>query len=340
LLSNGEATERDYHLIVAADGMNSTLRQQYGGHRRLQRLTGTNALFDSESASSAVRSWDDSDWQAQANVVEDRKYTVFRGNANLTVKETGMNGVGFQTWGVGKSMRFATVPLSFPSGESKRTEKQVWFITTSDDSIAEEPDAIKRREMLLAAFADWHDPIPRMVEATPPDEISFERAKAHRHSVPPVLNINQVLTSAKKRQPTASGPGPAMVFVGDSFMTVDPILAQGFTMAMEGASQLAQAVEKGCQSSTDGNLSLAFDPDTLRKELMDRYETRYDRLLCLLRATELVQALGQPQGGFSGFVSKNIVRPLMRFSPDFIKRPFFNAMLKYSLGVPIRKSKQ
>lgn len=325
-------TDRDYHLIVAADGMHSMLRQKYAGHRQLKRLTGTAAI----DAAQQVDDGDDTSWgamgQADANAIEDRNYTVFRGNANMTKDDAG--GVSFQTWGTGKSMRFATVPMSYPSGENKRIEKQVWFITTSDDSIANEQDPVKRRDLLLNAFADWHEPICEMVEATPPEEILHERAVAHKHCAGPVLNVNRNLKQFANKRTNTAGPGPAIVFVGDAFMTVDPILAQGFTIAMEGAYKLAVSVERGTQSASKGNL--AFDPYAIRKEFLQRFDSRSDRLLGLLRATELVQAMGQPSSGVTGIVSQSLLRPIMRLAPSFIKTPMFNAVLRYSLGLPLR----
>jgi 2-polyprenyl-6-methoxyphenol hydroxylase-like FAD-dependent oxidoreductase len=327
-------TDRDYHLIVAADGMHSSLRQKYAGHRQMKRLTGTAAIDAAQQQhdNSKDGSWD-AMGQADANAIEDRKYTVFRGNADLTKDQTGVN-VSFQTWGTGNSMRFATVPMSYPSGENKRTEKQVWFITTSDDSIAQEEDPVKRRDLLLNAFANWHSPICELIQATPPEEILHERAMAHKHCVGPVLNVNRDLKQYSNKPTNSGGPGPAICFVGDAFMTVDPILAQGFTIAMEGAYQLAVSVEKGSQSGCKGNL--AFDPFALRKELLERFDQRYDRLLGLLRATELVQAMGQPSSGVTGIVSQSLVRPIMKLSPDFVKTPMFNAVLRYSLGLPLR----
>jgi 2-polyprenyl-6-methoxyphenol hydroxylase-like FAD-dependent oxidoreductase len=338
LVGGKVVTDHDYHLIVAADGMHSMLRKKYGGHRKLRKFTGTDALRQSSDVrplSDTGSSWE-AVGQAEANAIEDRQYTVFRGNANLTHTESGLDGESFQTWGVGKSMRFATVPLLYPSQE-KRTEKEVWFITTSDDAIATETDAVKRRDLLLDAFREWHAPICQMLAATPAEEILFEKAVAHRHCVGPVLDINRDLEQFHKKRPKSSGPGPAIVFIGDAFMTVDPILAQGFTIGMESAHELATSVELGCKSSSGGDSSLAFEPYALRKELLDRYDRRSHRLLCLLRATELVQALGQPSSGLVGSVSQHIIRPLMKLCPDFVKRPMFNAVLRYSLGLPPRK---
>jgi len=334
-LRNGTCTERDYHLIVAADGMNSVLRQRYGGHRILRRLIGTTALgspFDAKQeryeGPANEASWEEQE-QTEANAIEDRGYTVFRGNADISSQDAGMDGISFQTWGEGNSMRFATVPLSYPGGPSGRGEQQVWFITTSEKNVTNETDPMVRKEKLLKAFDKWHDPIQTLIEATPATEILVERAMAHRHSVGPVLNLNRVLRQVYKTSPPSSGPGPAVVFIGDSFMTVDPILAQGFTMAMEGSAALAPSVEASILQFQD--TGLAFDPYELRNQLQQRHDERNGRLLHLLQATEIVQALGQPQGGLVGSLSRYVVRPLMQLAPDFIKRPIFNAMLTYSL---------
>ena len=59
-----------------------------------------------------------------------------------------------------------------------------------------------------------------------------------------------------------------------------------------------------------------------------------DRLVCLLRATEMVQALGQPDGGsVSGTLNTHVLRPLTRYTPNVIKKPLFDRILKYSLGM-------
>ena len=56
--------------------------------------------------------------QAEINAIEDRDYTVFRGNSPLTDDEAEMDGISFQTWGVGRSMRFAAVGMSTPLSSS------------------------------------------------------------------------------------------------------------------------------------------------------------------------------------------------------------------------------
>ncbi|KAI2511888.1 hypothetical protein MHU86_2404 [Fragilaria crotonensis] len=328
-LDSGETTVRDYHLIIAAEGTHSNLRQRYGGHNVSRtRLTGTN-VFNSDEDIQQDTTWKEMG-QTEANAVEDRSYSVLRGNANLTNAQVGLGGVSFQTWGEGQSMRFATVPMSSPSGEGRRLEQQVWFATTSDRIITDELDPEKRKEKLMEAFSTWHDPIARLMEATPANEILMERAVAHKHCVGPVPNIHRLVRELHRNAPLSAGPGPAMVFVGDSLMTVDPILAQGFTMALEGAHALAGCVEAACQTNAD---HLAFDPYALRISLQESHDERSNhRLVSLLRATELVQTLGQPQASLIGFLAKNVIRPCMQLMPNTIKTPIFNAVLKYSLG--------
>jgi len=347
--SNGKPSEREYHLIVATDGMNSKIRKLYGGHLlQRQHISGTAALpgpmdlptTKDSSASSSMSSVEQG--QSEATGTQDREYTVFRGNSMLTTEESGLD-VSFQTWGEGRSQRFAVVPMkmSDEDGSGGQTERQVWFITISDDQITSETDPMKRRTKLLEAFSDWHDPIRQIVEATPPDKILMERALAHKYCMIPVTNFNQVIHRVHGgRQPSSAevtaGDGPAIVFVGDSFMTIDPILAQGFTIGMEGAAALAGSLNTSLRLPASADFpSLAFDPHALRDGLNSRHEMRLDRLICLLRATELVQALGQPRTGtFLGMISRDIIRPLMGIAPDFVKTPVFNAMMKYSLGLP------
>lgn len=106
---------------------------------------------------------------------------------------------------------------------------------------------------------------------------------------------------------------------------------------MEGAAALRSSIDTGLEAKPRREYpELAFDPYVLRDEIKNRHDDRLSRLIHLLRATELVQALGQPTTGtISGELSRNILRPLMRLTPDFIKTPIFNFMLRYSLGNPV-----
>ena len=354
-----EKTERDYHLIVAADGMNSVIRKTYGGYvaKRRRRFLGTGAMGNESDGPLDLPNGDNNDnleesWDvinhAEATSTQDRHYHVFRGNSPVTRDEVEGLEKAFQTWGESGNMRFATVPMESSSFGGKKEELHTWFITIDDEKNSSEKDPVKRKEMLLEAFRDWHDPIRQLVEATPADEILMERAMAHKHSCEPVVNFNRVVHMIRRKPVPANGKGPVIQFVGDSFMTVDPILAQGFTFGMEGAAAMAQSLanclENKNPGDNDGGRSmdyyslnqnqLAFNPHLLRKELLDRHDRRLNRLICLLRSSELVQALGQPtKGSISGWISRYIIRPAMRLSPDFIKTPIFNHVMEYSLGL-------
>ena len=97
------------------------------------------------------------------------------------------------------------------------------------------------------------------MEATDAEEILCEHAVAHRHCIGPAISMNKVIERIRGTRPPNSGEGPCMVFVGDAYMTIDPILAQGFTVAMEGAYATKNSVLKSCQV-TDPNSKYAFDP--------------------------------------------------------------------------------
>mmetsp|Transcript_26285 Transcript_26285/g.57683 ORF Transcript_26285/g.57683 Transcript_26285/m.57683 type:complete len:705 (+) Transcript_26285:164-2278(+) len=373
--------ESPYHLIVSAEGMSSKLRSEYAGHnlRSVTEVsTGVSALGGKESeggvTSEQREAWDERT-QAKVNAIEDRRYTVFRGNSPLTDDEAGMDGISFQTWGVGRSMRFAAVGMSSSSSSegsgSKKIEHQVWFATTNDRSIASVQDPDERRKLLADHFRSWHDPVSRLIESTPSKDILVERGVAHQHSTRPVLNLASIIEHVRRveerslakekgqayREPSTplnqGGPGPILLFVGDASMTVDPVLAQGFTIGMEAAADLAQtlqncsgpdfAVDVPCADSTSGDKklhALLFDPDKLREEIKARHHRRYGRMVSLLRATELVQTLAQPSGPFSGFLLKWLVRPAMRMAPNFAKKPIFDFMLRYSLGLTAGTEKQ
>ena len=295
-LATDTFTEQDYHLIVAADGTHSMLRQRYGGYNlATQRLIGTAGLPSQNDLRVEASPWDD-DLHLEATRLQDRNYTVFRGNAPLTDQAMGEHGVSFQTWGTGKSMRFATVPLHYPGPVGTREERQVWFATINDDVVTGEADPNKRKELLIDVFSSWHHPIAMTMEATPAEEILMERAVAHRHCIGPAVAMNKVIQRIRGMRPPNSGEGPCMVFVGksflcgslgrcqplshhrsvsdpillcvsstcstnpgDAYMTIDPILAQGFTVAMEGAFATKNSVQNSCKVS-DPNSKYAFDP--------------------------------------------------------------------------------
>ena len=65
---------------------------------------------------------------------------------------------------------------------------------------------------------------------------------------------------------------------------------------------------------------------------MKRHFNREQRLLQLLRSTELVQRLAQPSG-FGSFIATWLVRPMVKVCPQAVKKRVFDYMIRYSLGL-------
>lgn len=320
---NNVHSSDSYHLIISADGMQSFFRKNYAGYsNEWERKTGI-----TEKLSQA---WEEHVFEGM-NVIEDRKYTVFRGNAPLSDTEAHMDGFSFQTWGEGKSMRFAAVGMSHPTSnkESKRQEEQVWFATICDSETKGIKNADERKQLLVKSFKNWHDPVASLIESTPSDEIYMERGVAHKHSTFPIFNLSHIIDYQDQRRSSVS-PGPILMFTGDAAMTVDPVLAQGFTVAMESAADLAQTLDQCLSGDQDGIESIRSN---VEDALLKRNQRRYERMLCLLRATELVQAISQPSDTLSGIISNRILRPAMMIVPSFVKETIFSYMIKYSLGL-------
>jgi 2-polyprenyl-6-methoxyphenol hydroxylase-like FAD-dependent oxidoreductase len=352
VFENGELSD-PYHMIIAADGMNSILRQKYGGYPSSEPFERGDDRGMIDFLSSTTKQEKDD----QSIAMDDRNYTVFRGNTQLTKEDGSLeDAINFQTWGDGKSMRFAAVSMSPPKDDcsmhvmdndrlfnhSTRQETQVWFATTSDKNICNEQDPVKQKEMLLRAFSKWHDPIERLIRSTPVDNILVERGIAHKHSVNQVFNLFDILKqrNAKTSHDPALGPGPILLFTGDACMTIDPVLAQGFTVGMESAFSLASCIERCYEvDQTRGDCN-GIAISTLQRELKARQSQRYERMMCVLRATDLVQSLAQPTKGLSGFISQNILRPLFKLTPSFIKEGIFMRTIQYSLGMFSSRTKR
>jgi 2-polyprenyl-6-methoxyphenol hydroxylase-like FAD-dependent oxidoreductase len=337
---DGSVSSTDYQMLIAADGMKSTLRTKYSGYDCSIR----NWKAGKEPSLESAPKWPK--WQKEQlkekHSIEDRKYVVFRGNAPLKGKDIGTDGVSFQTWGEGKNMRFALVGMSHPTSEegNERTEKQVWFATICDEQICSNNNPEDRKDLLLKSFENWHDPIRQLIESTPAEKILMERGMGHRHSLLPVMNLAEVMqyqnryVDANSTPMPYHGPGPMLLFAGDAYMTIDPVLAQGFTIGMEAGADLAATLESCLvrNGKDSENHEQRFDFKTIRDALLERNQRRFGRVMCLIRSTELVQSLAQPSTEFTTVLTKNFVRPAMMMIPAFIKQAAFSVVMKYSLG--------
>ncbi|MBR7838557.1 FAD-dependent monooxygenase [Actinospica durhamensis] len=164
--------------------------------------------------------------------------------------ETGSYG---ETWGKGRF--FGMTPI-----EPGRTN---WYAVTP---AAATPDDVRD------AFADWHDPIPRVLAATDPDTwIRYEM----RHLYPAL--------------PTFA-PNPATALVGDAAHAMTPNLGQGACTAILDADALTRAV------ATHGPAALktalrAYDSERRRAAQRVAFGSRTLHRLVTTRHTHLRNGL-------------------------------------------------
>ena len=111
-----------YGMIIAADGLYSTLRSKYAGHHSIHA---TNVGIDSSSSAfyghmpkqMEYEQWEHTKGQCEATLVEERGYVVFRGNAPKLERDEEDGSGSFQTWGEENGMRFAAVPFYHATAE-------------------------------------------------------------------------------------------------------------------------------------------------------------------------------------------------------------------------------
>ncbi|MFG1624420.1 FAD-dependent monooxygenase [Kribbella sp. NPDC049227] len=113
---------------------------------------------------------------------------------------------------LGRGVQVGVLPLP--------RERVYWFVTVN----ADQPNQLyadDRREV-LNRVGDWHDPIPALVAATPPDQVLHND----------IVDIDPVPTYVKDR----------VVLLGDAAHAMPPDLGQGACQAIEDAVVLAAAL--------------------------------------------------------------------------------------------------
>ncbi|MGW3436582.1 FAD-dependent oxidoreductase [Streptomyces bacillaris] len=140
----------------------------------------------------------------------------------------------------GRTNWYATVPVRGAEGSSGRTASSGSSgHTASSDSLgptafsgSSASSAAVAAGELRAAFAGWHDPIPRILDATDPaDWIRYEM----RH-------LHPALPSFVSAPVAPDAPAAPVALVGDAAHAMTPNLGQGACTAILDADALARAV--------------------------------------------------------------------------------------------------
>jgi 2-polyprenyl-6-methoxyphenol hydroxylase-like FAD-dependent oxidoreductase len=146
-----------------------------------------------------------------------RGYTVWRGIARYagSAVPSMLNGetVNSETWGHGQ--RFGILN----SGHGRFT----WYATANGPEDCEE-QSDGRKGALARMFAEWHEPVPDLIEATPAAEI----LKSSAHDLPALSRW---------------GIG-RVTLLGDAAHSCTPNLGQGGCMALEDSVVLAASIKQ------------------------------------------------------------------------------------------------
>lgn len=178
-------------------------------------------------------------------------YTSWRGVCSLASLD-GVGAVLSESWGPG--LRFGLVPIGF--------DELYWFATANTPAGGK--DGVLPDE-LLARFGAWHDPIPRVLKATPRERI--------------------VRTDIADRAPVTQWVSARVALLGDAAHPMTPNMGQGACQAMEDAVVLAREV-----GAAQGEVAKA----------LTRYQSRrVERANGVVERSRQIGAVGQWQNGLA-----------------------------------------
>jgi 2-polyprenyl-6-methoxyphenol hydroxylase-like FAD-dependent oxidoreductase len=172
-------------------------------------------------------------------------YTVWRGIVPPEhADRLGLPAVLSETWGRGARFGSATID----------EHRIYWFAA---ESVAEHSSAVRDLDQIAARFTGWHDPVPALLAATPPDAL-LRHDVYYLHAKLPRFVHGRV------------------VLLGDAAHAVTPDIGQGACLAIEDAVTLAAAVDK---EGIDAGLRIYDELRRPRTERMARGSGRLGRIL-------------------------------------------------------------
>ncbi|MGY1601872.1 FAD-dependent monooxygenase [Geodermatophilus sp. SYSU D00815] len=165
-----------------------------------------------------------------------RRYSGYAAWRGVTAEPVDLLGAAGETWGRG--LRFGIAPLA--------DGRVYWFAVASMPARTEIAD---EHGEVVRLFGGWHDPIPALVAATPPDAVA--RLDIHDLAAP--------LPTFRRGR---------CVLLGDAAHAMTPDLGQGANQALEDAATLVRLVARG-------DLDAALDGyDRLRRPRTQRIARR------------------------------------------------------------------